>query len=47
MKAKKEDSISIKILVERNDGSTKSVSYDGKVEGFDKVIEGIKEIAEC
>lgn len=44
LKAKKDDGISLKVIIERKNGSTVSVAYDGKVEKLDKVFSAIKEL---
>jgi len=44
LKAQKEDGISLKLIIERESGSTVSISFDGKVEKLDKVFTAIKEL---
>jgi len=46
VKAKKDDHVSIKIIVEDKDGESKAVSFDGKVEDFNKAVDAINEIAD-
>lgn len=43
IKAKKEDKISLKFIVEKKDGRTSTVSFDGKVEELDKALKAVKE----
>lgn len=44
LKARKDDGISLKLIIERESGSTVSISFDGKVEKLDKVFTAIKEL---
>ncbi|MEZ8358395.1 hypothetical protein AB6C56_21460, partial [Vibrio splendidus] len=46
LKSKDDDDISLKFIVEKKDGSTKSVSYDGKVQNLQKAIDAVKEISD-
>lgn len=43
LKAKKGDKISLKFIVEKKDGNTTSVSFDGKVEELNKALDAVKE----
>lgn len=45
IKAKNDDRISLKFLVERKDGNTTSVQFDGKVEGLDKALGAVKKFS--
>lgn len=40
--AKKEDKISLKFILEKKDGNTKTVSFDGKVQDLNKVLNAVK-----
>lgn len=42
IKAKKSDNISLTFIVEKKDGKTISVQYNGKVEGLDQVLNTVK-----
>lgn len=44
LRAQKDDGISLKVIIERESGSTVSVSFDGKVEKLDKVFAAVKEL---
>ncbi|AYC30977.1 hypothetical protein D3880_00615 [Pseudomonas cavernae] len=44
LKAKNEDKISLQIIVERKNGTTTSVNFDGKIESLDKAINAVKEL---
>lgn len=44
LKAKKDDGISLKLIIERESGSTVSISFDGQVEKLDKVFTAIKDL---
>lgn len=45
LKANKDDKISLKFIVEKKDGSTSTVSYDGKVEEVSKALDAVKEFS--
>lgn len=42
LKAKKDDKVSLKVIVERRDGTSVSVSFDGGVEGLGKAFEAVR-----
>lgn len=44
LKARKDDGVSLKFIIERKSGSTVSISFDGQVEKLDKVFTAIKEL---
>lgn len=46
LKAKPSDRISLKFIVEKKDGRTASVSFDGKVEDLSKAIDAVKEFSD-
>lgn len=46
LKAKKDDNISLKFIVEKKDGNTSSVSYEGKVENLPKVLDEVKNFSD-
>uniref|UniRef100_UPI002599999A hypothetical protein n=1 Tax=uncultured Pseudoalteromonas sp. TaxID=114053 RepID=UPI002599999A len=46
LKAKNDDNISLKFIVEKKDGKTTSVSYDGKVENLNKALDAVKELSD-
>ena len=43
-KENKVSKVSLKFIVEKKDGTTTSVSYDGKVENLEKAMDAVKEI---
>lgn len=43
LKAKKDDKISVKFIVEKKDGKSSTVSFDGKVEEMEKALNAVKE----
>lgn len=45
LKANKNDKISLKFIVEKKDGSTSTVSYNGKVEEVAKALDAVKEFS--
>lgn len=45
LKAKKDDHISVKIMLEDKDGKTKAVSYDGNADKFKSVLKDIKKFS--
>lgn len=45
LKAKKDDKISLKFIVEKKDGSTSTVSFDGKVDEVEKALDAVKEFS--
>ena len=45
LNAKKDDKISLKFIVEKGDGNTSTVSFDGRVEELGKVLEAVKEFS--
>lgn len=45
LKAKKDDKISLKFIVEKKDGKTSTVSFDGKVEEVGKALDAVKEFS--
>jgi hypothetical protein len=45
LKAKGDDKVSLKFIVEKKDGNTSSVSYDGKVENLQTAIDAVKSIS--
>ena len=42
LKAKSDDKISLKFIVEKKDGNTASVNFDGKVENLSKALDAVK-----
>lgn len=46
LKAKKDDNISLKFIVENKNGKTTSVSFDGKVEKLSAAIEEVRKISD-
>jgi hypothetical protein len=44
IKAKGDDKISLKFIIEKKDGNTSSVSYDGKIENLQTAIDAVKSI---
>lgn len=46
LKAKPDDKISIKFIIEKKDKSSATVSYDGKVEGVEKALTAVKKFAD-
>lgn len=42
LKAKKDDKISLKFIVEKKDGTTSMVAFDGKIEAVGKVLDTVK-----
>lgn len=46
LKAKKGDKISLKFIVEKKDGNSSTVSFDGKVEDLDKAIDAVKRVGD-
>lgn len=46
LKAKPSDKISLKFIVEKKNGGTASVSFDGKVEDLSKAIDAVKEFCD-
>lgn len=42
LKAKNDDKISLKFIVEKKDGKTTSVSFDGKVKKLNKALDAVK-----
>ncbi|MDF3918207.1 hypothetical protein P3W43_04950 [Salinicola salarius] len=42
LKAKKDDKISVKFIVEKKDGKSSAVSFDGKVEEMEKALNAVK-----
>ena len=46
LKAKKDDDIALKFILERKNGSTVSISFEGKVENLDKALNAVKELAD-
>ena len=42
LKANNNDKISLKFMVEKKDGSTAAVQFDGKVEELDKALDAVK-----
>lgn len=45
LKAKKDDKISLKFIVEKKDGTTSTVAFDGKVEEVGKALDAVKEFS--
>lgn len=45
LKAKTDDKISLKFIVEKKDGKTSTVSFDGKVEEVGKALDAVKEFS--
>ncbi|MFC3203241.1 hypothetical protein ACFOEW_15625 [Alteromonas oceani] len=45
LKAKKDDKISVKFIVEKKDGKSSTVSFDGKVEEMEKALNAVKEFS--
>ncbi|MGE8705370.1 MAG: hypothetical protein ACN6O5_22040 [Achromobacter sp.] len=45
LKAKKDDKISLKLIVEKNDGTTSMVAFDGKVEEVEKALNAAKKFS--
>ena len=45
LKAKKDDKISVKFIVEKKDGKSSAVSFDGKVEEMEKALNAVKEFS--
>lgn len=45
LKAKKDDKISLKFIVEKQDGHTSTVSFEGKVEEVGKALDAVKEFS--
>jgi len=46
LRAKKDDKISLKFIVEKKDGNTTTVSYDGEVDNLDKAIDSVKSLSD-
>jgi hypothetical protein len=46
LKAKSGDKISLKFIVEKKNGNTASVSFDGKVEDLNKALDAAKEFSD-
>ncbi|MEK0160825.1 hypothetical protein WLQ65_17035 [Pseudoalteromonas piscicida] len=46
LKAKEGDNLSVKFIVEKKSGDTVSISFDGKAEEFDKVLEAVKSFSD-
>lgn len=46
LKAKPEDKISLKLIVEKKDKSSATVSYNGKVENVEKALSAVKKFAD-
>lgn len=42
LKPKKDDTLHVKFIIEKADGTTESVSYDGPIEKFDSVIHTVR-----
>lgn len=45
LKANKDDKISLKFIVEKKNGTSSTVSFDGKVEGVEKALNAVKEFS--
>jgi len=45
LKAKRDDKISLKFIVEKKDGRTSTVSFDGKIEDVGKALDAVKEFS--
>ncbi|WP_394221329.1 hypothetical protein [Alteromonas gracilis] len=45
LKANKDDKISLKFVVEKKDGKSSTVCYDGKVEDVEKALNAVKEFS--
>ncbi|EIS3738858.1 hypothetical protein [Aeromonas caviae] len=45
LKAKNDDKISLKFIVEKKDGTTSTVAFDGKVEEVGKALDAVKEFS--
>ncbi|UYG00841.1 hypothetical protein [Halomonas sp. GD1P12] len=46
LKAKPDDKISLKFIIEKKDKSSATVSYDGKVEDVEKALNAVKKFAD-
>lgn len=46
LKAKPEDKISLKFIIEKKDKSSATVSYDGKVEDVEKALNAVKKFSD-
>ncbi|MFC1580871.1 hypothetical protein ACFL4N_08165 [Thermodesulfobacteriota bacterium] len=46
LKSKSGDKISLKFIVEKKNGKTASVSFDGKVEDLNKALDAVKEFSD-
>jgi hypothetical protein len=46
LKAQKGDKVSLKFIVEKKDGNTTSVSFDGKVEDLSKALDEVKKFSD-
>lgn len=46
LKAKKGDKVSVKFIVEKKDGDTTSVSFDGKIEELNKALDAVKDFSD-
>ncbi|MGJ7462077.1 hypothetical protein ACR80S_13325 [Halomonas sp. MA07-2] len=46
LKAKKDDKVSVKFVVEKKNGESCAVSYDGKVDDIGKAIDAVKRISD-
>lgn len=46
LKAKPDDKVSLKFIIEKKDKSSATVSYDGKVEGVEKALKAVKEFSD-
>jgi len=46
LKAKPDDKISLRFIIEKKDGNTASVNFDGKVENLNKALDAVKEFGD-
>lgn len=46
IRANKDDKVSVKFVVEKKDGQSSAISYDGKVENLDKAIDAVKRLGD-
>jgi hypothetical protein len=46
LKAKPDDKISLKFIIEKKDKSSATVSYDGKVEGVEKALDAVRKFSD-